>query len=62
MRDSLIMHLNESLVNPNIMPDDICNILNNDLLEKKRLRESNEGNLKKFNLRFTCRHIEILQD
>ncbi len=62
MRDSVILHLQESLVNPNIMPDDICNILQNDLFEKQKLRESTNAKIVKQNLRFTCKHIDILQD
>jgi hypothetical protein len=44
------------------MPDDICNILKNDLFEKQKLRESKVGNMQKMSLRFTCRHMDILED
>ena len=39
MKDTFILRLLESKNNPNLLPDEICNILQNYLFERKKLNE-----------------------
>ena len=39
-QDTLLVRLKESQANSNLMADDICNILRNDLFERKKQTES----------------------
>lgn len=60
--DSVIETLKEALRNPNVMADDVCNALRNDLLDQQLMRDEHALALSKFNSRFSCRHMDILNN
>ena len=61
VQDPLIRRLKESLVKPNILPDEIMSVLQNELFERENQIKQTSQNLKGINMRFSCKHIDILK-